>query len=246
MQYGRVDLQRWAAETATPDEAQSLGPRQVRARLHCRPAQKGNSKQIVKVGGKLRLVSAKRDQRAERSLLALLAPHAPAEPLDGPLELRLVIHHAPPKSWPAWRAAAALAGVILPSGNGTPDCGNVLKLVEDGLQKSGWIVDDARTVSYLMESRYSQEPGYTIQVSELAGRCGPKTKRAAVPPLPERRRTYYSPSEHELEAVSPNSSRPCAVSQRRDTLCLPRCWGAGVRLGPPVPPVAGVSLPRPM
>jgi Holliday junction resolvase RusA-like endonuclease len=184
----------------------------VSARVFCKPAQKGNSKQIVRFGGKVRLVSSAKDKQAERELTRLLEAHAPDAPLDGPLQLRLTIHHPVPSSWPQWRTEAALQGVVLPSGNGTPDVGNVLKLVEDAMEAAGWIEDDARTVAYHLDSLYSAEPGYTVKVSTLTGRCGPKTRRADVPPLPDRHRAYYSPSDAELKAHSPTSSRPCPVS----------------------------------
>jgi len=150
------------------------------ARVYCSPATKGNRKQIVRFGGRTALVSSARDKRAERELIRLLAAHAPEDPLDGPLRLELVIYHAVPRSWPGWRRRAAKAGVVRPSGNGTPDCGNVLKLVEDALEAAEWITDDARTVSYSIESLYAQDPGYFVVVETRDGCHGPKAPRSEV------------------------------------------------------------------
>ena len=41
----------------------------------------------------------------------------PAEPLDGPLSVRIVEYRAIPASWSKKRRAEALAGVIRPTGN---------------------------------------------------------------------------------------------------------------------------------
>lgn len=77
----------------------------------------------------------------------------PAEPLDGPLSVRIVEYRAIPASWSKKRRAEALAGVIRPTGR--PDLDNVVKAILDSLNGRMWH-DDSQVVSLHAEKRYAE------------------------------------------------------------------------------------------
>ena len=164
------------------------------ARIHTKPAQKANSKQIVNMGGRPRLVPTKADQRAEAELVKALKEHAPEAPYHGPLSLAVTVFHPIPKSWPAWRQRAALAGAVRPASRGTHDLDNVLKLVGDAMTKAGWCEDDTQIVEIKASAVYTGDPGYRLVLVTMADRYDPKATRAEVgESWPPRRMHYFSP-----------------------------------------------------
>lgn len=83
-------------------------------------------------------------EQREQSLAALLAQHAPAEPLAGPLTLYVNCHFAIPASKPKKWRQDALCGYIRPTGK--PDCSNILKHIEDVMEQVGFFVNDSQIV----------------------------------------------------------------------------------------------------
>ena len=57
------------------------------------------------------------------------------EPMQGAVEMVLLLHMPVPASWSQKRRTAALSGQVRPTTK--PDCSNVLKAVEDGWVKPG-------------------------------------------------------------------------------------------------------------
>lgn len=171
---------------------------EVTARVSCRPTPKGNAEKMIRRRGRRYRVPADHVQAAQDELVLLLSPHAPRVPLAGPVSLRADIYHPIPKSWPAWRQKAAAAGVVTPCGRGTPDIGNVEKMLCDAMQKAKWLADDAQVCEQLLLAYYSTKPGYRLRLSTMEGRCSPDTLREDIPPLPRAGRVYFSPSDSEL------------------------------------------------
>jgi Holliday junction resolvase RusA-like endonuclease len=100
--------------------------------------------------GKIISKTFKHDTQAERetTLAALLAPHVPAAPLEGPLALRIRAVFRVPDSWSQKKkVAAVLQGSIRPTGK--PDLDNVLKHVKDVMTDLCFWKDDAQVVEYL-------------------------------------------------------------------------------------------------
>ena len=85
----------------------------------------------------------------------------PAEPLDGPLSVRIVEYRAIPASWSKKRRAEALAGVIRPTGR--PDMDNVIKAILDSLNGRMWR-DDSQVVSLHAEKRYAETPRAEVEI----------------------------------------------------------------------------------
>lgn len=86
------------------------------------------------------------------------------DPLDGPVRLDVDVQVGVPASWPRWKAAAALAGKIAPTGK--PDGDNILKAVMDGLNGVIW-VDDTQVVEFALCKRYSATPRLVAWINPL-------------------------------------------------------------------------------
>lgn len=84
-------------------------------------------------------------------------------PLEGPIVLSLMIRKAVPASWSKKKRAEALEGFIRPMTR--PDCSNVQKGVEDGLNGICYR-DDAQIVTTHVEAWYSVAPGVTVTVEQ--------------------------------------------------------------------------------
>lgn len=85
----------------------------------------------------------------------------PAEPLDGPLSVRIVEYRAIPASWSKKRREEALSGIIRPTGR--PDMDNVVKTILDSLNGRMWR-DDSQVVSLHAEKRYAETPRAEVEI----------------------------------------------------------------------------------
>lgn len=108
--------------------------------LAVEPCSKGNSKMIVRgrgrASGKRFIKSKPEDEARERSWRYLAGvAWGTRLMLRGTLRVDMAAIYAVPRSWSAQDQADAIAGLILPTGDGndTHDRGNVLKLAEDVL-----------------------------------------------------------------------------------------------------------------
>lgn len=129
------------------------------------PAVKGNYKRAWIRGGKAIIAPDPKTMANERTLVAALAMHPsrPAVPLDEALRVDVEIRLAVPAGFSGKKRARALAGEERPSRR--PDRGNFLKMVEDALEKSGYVVDDARIVEGDVSKVYAEVPGWRIVVA---------------------------------------------------------------------------------
>ena len=152
------------------------------ARLSCAPKPKGNSKSIMPIGkrcpkckkaGRHVLVPRKQDVQAEVAFTKLLRSVAPPSPFARDVALALTVVLPIRPSWSKEKQAAALAGTHRPTSNKgatgpIPDLGNLEKLLDDALEKGGWVVNDSQIAVRLRSRKiYGVEPGYVVEVLEL-------------------------------------------------------------------------------
>lgn len=114
--------------------------------------------------GKKITFTPKRTQYAEADFIRQAAIHAPKIPLSGPICLDVTFYMPIPKSWPEWKKEAAREYKIRPIS--TPDRDNLLKLVQDAMNKVFW-KDDAQVVEGQTAKYYSDEPGIGVCLEEL-------------------------------------------------------------------------------
>jgi Holliday junction resolvase RusA-like endonuclease len=91
--------------------------------------------------------------------------HMGAAVLDEALQLELLAEFPIPASWSKKKRAAAVLGIVRPTGR--PDLDNVYKLVTDAF--NGVVFrDDALIVAMRCRKRYSTQPKIVVTVSPLA------------------------------------------------------------------------------
>ena len=100
--------------------------------------------------------------RTYEQMLRLAAEDAMkgAPPLEGPLRVEMLVVAPVPKSWPAKKQAAALAGEIFPTGK--PDWDNFGKVV-DAANLVVW-VDDGQIVDGRVTKTYGDRPRLELRV----------------------------------------------------------------------------------
>lgn len=106
--------------------------------------------------GKPRFYKPEALQAAEQKFRAALAPHAPGEPLQGPV--RLVV------KWVWFSKDPKLQGRYKQT---KPDTDNLQKLLKDVMGFIGFWLDDAQVVSEITEKFWGDVPGIFIQVEEI-------------------------------------------------------------------------------
>lgn len=87
------------------------------------------------------------------------------KPLTGPIRMILNMAFDIPQSWPKWKRALALDGLILPTVK--PDSDNVEKSIKDGFNGVIW-ADDCQVVVCEKSKFYSDEPGVFVEIIEMA------------------------------------------------------------------------------
>ena len=86
------------------------------------------------------------------------------ELLTGPVRITIFIDMQIPASWSAKKRALAMEGKTHPTTK--PDCSNVLKAIEDGL--NGVVYrDDVQIVEGWFRKRYAEKPQVQVLVSEV-------------------------------------------------------------------------------
>ena len=87
----------------------------------------------------------------------------PPVPLDGPVELVIVVYRGTPKSWSKRKTSAALAGELKPTTK--PDLTNLVKGIEDALN-GVWYVDDSQIIEEHIYKAYSDRPRAEITMKK--------------------------------------------------------------------------------
>lgn len=81
-------------------------------------------------------------------------------PLEGPLNMEMLIVAPVPASWPKKKQAAALSGALRPTGK--PDVDNFMKVI-DSCNLVVWI-DDSQITDATLRKRYGDRPRMEIRV----------------------------------------------------------------------------------
>lgn len=118
-----------------------------------------HSKRIVRVGKFSKLADTPALSSARAFWAGILQPHAPATPVDGPVELGLIF------TWP-WRSGDSKAvrryGRI--PCRVKPDASNIAKSVEDILVALRFLEDDNQVARLVVEKWIGDRPGIKVQL----------------------------------------------------------------------------------
>lgn len=128
------------------------------------PRGKGRGRAVSVPGGGARVYSDPATVKYESQLrYAATQAMAGRRPIEGPVQIIMMIRFPVPQSWSKKARARALAGEMLPTVK--PDADNSLKLT-DALNEICWR-DDKQVVDARVIKRYSDRPGMTIEICEL-------------------------------------------------------------------------------
>lgn len=98
-----------------------------------------------------------RQKIEESNLCALLLPHRPEQPLEGPLTLKVKAYLPVPMSWSGKRIGQAESGAIKPTCK--PDLDNLVKHLKDCLTTTCFWHDDRQVVSLVAAKLYNDGHG---------------------------------------------------------------------------------------
>ena len=99
--------------------------------------------------------------KAERAFAAISAAHAPPEPLEGGLTLRLEYVFEPAKSWSKKKKASALGGELAHTTR--PDLDNLVKLTSDALEGI-FFKNDTQIVRIEASKRYGAQALTRVEI----------------------------------------------------------------------------------
>jgi crossover junction endodeoxyribonuclease RusA len=97
-----------------------------------------------------------------RDLALLMAPHRPATPLEGPLRMELTFQWSWPKSMSKRKRARGLV-----YRETKPDCENLLKQLNDVMERSGFFRNDAQIADLHVRKVWTDSPGVQVTLSRL-------------------------------------------------------------------------------
>ena len=126
------------------------------------PTATSQTKRLVMVGGKPRFFPKKEHAAAEKSLLALCKPHAPADALQGPIHLEVDFIFP----WRTNEAKRRREWGRIPNDK-RPDADNLVKLVGDVLTKLRYYEDDGQVADLRVRKFWGESPGIGIQISPI-------------------------------------------------------------------------------
>ena len=101
---------------------------------------------------------------AEESVLVSSMGSRPEAPWQGPVFVQILFQFTPPKS-PKWRAKQAVR--LSARHANKPDVDNLVKLVLDALNRSGYWVDDAQVCEIATRKVYAEPEGTWVYVAGL-------------------------------------------------------------------------------
>lgn len=120
------------------------------------PRVTGQMRKVRVVNGRPIFYDPPEIKEARQALCGYLAPGRPDEPLDGPLELRVLwMFPGQRRKDGEWKTTR-------------PDTDNLEKLLKDCMTATGYWKDDAQVCREVIEKRWSNNPsGIYIEVEEL-------------------------------------------------------------------------------
>ncbi|MGT2802965.1 resolvase [Streptococcus phage Javan253] len=95
-------------------------------------------------------------KEARELFMALLLPHKPQEPLDGPLRLTT--------KWLFPKIKGTVDGQYKHT---KPDTDNLVKLLKDCMERTGFYVNDSRVASEIAEKFWADTVGIYVKLEEL-------------------------------------------------------------------------------
>ncbi|ASS75793.1 hypothetical protein CIG75_12880 [Tumebacillus algifaecis] len=117
------------------------------------------------VHGHVRMYDPKKSSDFKQLVMLVAQNHCPAQPLEGPLRMKLQVFRQIPKSFSKKKTTAAENGEVRPTTK--PDADNYLKAVKDALKNVAWR-DDSQVVSVTVEKWYSTTPRIEVEITEVA------------------------------------------------------------------------------
>lgn len=140
----------------------------LKFRLNCIPTAQARARHGRTKSG-LHVTFKSANQRAnERTLEALLAPHAPRSPLQGPLVLEFVAALPVGKSDSKKLREAKLTGLVAPEKK--PDLDNILKNLMDCMTRLQFWTDDVQVVCLRCEKIYAEQGYWDVALFEAIKR----------------------------------------------------------------------------
>lgn len=95
-------------------------------------------------------------KEARELFMALLLPHKPQEPLDGPLRLTT--------KWLFPKIKGTVDGQYKHT---KPDTDNLVKLLKDCMERTGFYINDSRVASEIAEKFWADTVGIYVKLEEL-------------------------------------------------------------------------------
>ena len=138
-------------------------------KIDCNPPKSTHqgSMRIMKRHDGTRFVGKFHDSKGRQTmdmLLTLLAPHRPAQAMEGPLTLTVLWSYP----WRKTEKKAYLSQGFRPCDT-YPDCDNLAKMLCDAMTKLAFWHDDGQVSSLCIQKEWSAKPGITITVGDMMG-----------------------------------------------------------------------------
>lgn len=124
----------------------------------------GGMTRIISSGGKhfARRYQPVKVKRNAETLALLMAPHRPAVPLDGPIRA----HYEFKYGWLSSHGKKVRAlGKLWKDTR--PDTGNLAKNLEDVLERTGFVTNDARICAVRIEKYFCDSPGLFVRLTTI-------------------------------------------------------------------------------
>ena len=123
------------------------------------------SLRILKHGDKqfIGKMTTSKGKAVEHMLSAGFSPYVPAEPMQGPLYLK-ILYRFP---WRKGQSKRSRAGRTFMWCDTRPDADNLEKLLMDVLSALNYFKDDAQVADLQIQKQWGEEPGIGIELREL-------------------------------------------------------------------------------
>ena len=123
------------------------------------PSVTAQQKRVAIIGGRPRFFHGAKMKAQERTWASLLQPHVPAQPVDGPIELRATLVYPHLKGTPKRDVH-----LVIPKAS-KPDADNAAKHLTDLLVTMRFIGDDAKIARLIVEKFHGPEACVGIQIA---------------------------------------------------------------------------------
>lgn len=136
----------------------------IRFTIPGEPVAQGRPRAGKSFGGKTVLYDPTKSRNFKQFVSLIATQHKPESLLTGPVMVTADIYRSIPLSWSKKKQVKAAAGEIRPITK--PDCSNIIKGIEDALNKIIWR-DDSQVVSLTVRKWYSENPRVDIEIKEI-------------------------------------------------------------------------------